>query len=73
MYAQKYHLKLYANFLEPVEKVKAKHLDKKGQKLSKSKKFKILSEDKKDYRKITTFCLNKQKNTLLVYFLVFLA
>ena len=26
MYAQKYHLKLYANFLEPLEKVKAKNL-----------------------------------------------
>ena len=27
-----------------------------GQKFSKSKKLKILNEDKKDYNKITTFC-----------------
>ena len=37
-----------------------------GQKFSKSKKFKILSEDKKNYNKITTFCKNKQKLTSLV-------
>ena len=28
MYAQKYHLKLYANILEPLEKVKDKNLAK---------------------------------------------
>ena len=44
---------------------------KEGQKFSKSKKFKILSEDKKNYSKITTFCENKQKITSLVYFLAF--
>ena len=44
---------------------------KEGQKFSKSKKFKILTEDKKNYSKITTFCENKQKFTSLVYFLAF--
>jgi hypothetical protein len=45
----------------------------KGRKFSKSKKFKILSEDNKNYSKITTFCSSKQKITSLVYFLAFLA
>ena len=36
-----------------------------------SKKIKILSEDKKSFSKITTFCENKQKFTSLVYFLAF--
>ena len=44
---------------------------KEGQNFSKSKKFKILSEDKKNYSKITTFCFNKQKNTSLVCLFVF--
>ena len=42
---------------------------KEGQKFSKSKKFKIFSEDKKNYSKIK----NKQKITSLVYVLAFLA
>ena len=32
MYAQKYYLKLYANFLEPLKKVKAKNLAKRRKK-----------------------------------------
>ena len=44
---------------------------KEGQKFSKSKKFKILGEDKKNYSKINTFCYNKQKITSLVYFFAF--
>jgi len=43
---------------------------KKGQNVSKSKKFKILNEDKKDYNKITT--LQKQtKNYFVRLFVVF--
>ena len=42
---------------------------KEGQNFSKLKKLKILSEEKKNYSKITTLCLNKQQITSLVYFL----
>jgi hypothetical protein len=45
MYGQKYHLKLYTNFLEPSEKGRPKIWPKEGQNFSKSKKFKSLSED----------------------------
>ena len=38
------------------------------QKISKSKLFKILNKDKKDYNKVPTFC---KENTSLVYLLTF--
>jgi hypothetical protein len=38
MYAQNYYLKLYANFLEPLEKVKAKNLAKRRPKIFKIQK-----------------------------------
>ena len=50
------HLKQYAKFLEPSKKINAKIWPKEGQQFSKSKKFKIFIEDKKNYNKITTFC-----------------
>ena len=39
MYAQKYNLKLYANFLEPLEKAKAKNLAKRRPKIFKIQKI----------------------------------
>ena len=59
--------------MEPSKKGKAKNLAKReGQNFSKSKKFKILNEDKKNYNKAkNTVCQNKQKITTLVYFLAF--
>ena len=44
MYAQKYHLKLYANFLEPLEKVKAKNLAKRRPKNVKIQKIQIFNQ-----------------------------
>jgi hypothetical protein len=59
------------NFWSLPRRLRPKIWPKEGQNFSKSKKLKILSEDKKNYSKITTFCLNKQKITSLVYFLAF--
>ena len=58
-------------FLDLPRRLRPKIWPKEGQKFSKSKKFKILGEDKKNYSKINTFCYNKQKITSLVYFLAF--
>ena len=44
------------NFWNLRQRLRPKILPKKGQNFSKSKKFKILNEDMKNYDKITTFC-----------------
>ena len=59
------------NFWNLPKMLRPKIWPKEGQKFSKSKIFEILSEDKKNYRKMSTFCQNKQKITSLVYFLAF--
>ena len=59
------------NFWNLSRRLRPKIWPKEGQKFPNPKKLKILSEDKKNYSKITTFYLNKQKNTLLIYFLAF--
>ena len=59
------------NFWNLGQRLRPKFLPKEGQKVSKSKKFKILIENKKNYNKITTFCKSKQKITSFIFLLVF--
>ena len=58
-------------FLDLRQGLRPKIWPQQGQNFSKSKKFKILNKDMKNYDKITTFCKNKQKITLFICLLVF--
>ena len=62
---------VYANCLEPSEKVKAKNLAKKRPNFSKSKNLKILSENKKNYCKKNHFLLKETKNYFACLFFSF--
>ena len=50
------------------QRLRPKIWPKEGQNFSKLKKFKILNKDKKDYKKITTFCKNKKKHFISLFF-----